>query len=201
VHQVAELPRLPSGKIDVAKLQALDLETRDSQALPQVQKMQKTSVMSQAREALEQVWPRILGDVKVSGRWDEAGGDSLKLLRCVMELEDLLGRELRLEAFTVDMSVPEMIQVIATGSASDRTATDEERSPALVLLPGSMGYGPSLAAFGVELSKVAHVIPVRYPTWLRCSRDKAQSTSWPIPPWTRSMPLIRAVRYGYSATH
>ena len=163
VHQVAELPRLPSGKIDVAKLQALDLETRDSQALPQVQKMQKTSVMSQAREALEQVWPRILGDVKVSGRWDEAGGDSLKLLRCVMELEDLLGRELRLEAFTVDMSVPEMIQVIATGSASDRTATDEERSPALVLLPGSMGYGPSLAAFGVELSKVAHVIPVRYP--------------------------------------
>ena len=26
-----------------------------------------------------------------------------------------------------------------------------------------MGYGPSLAAFGVELGKVAHVIPVRYP--------------------------------------
>ena len=71
--------------------------------------MQKTSEMSQAREALEQVWPRILGDVKISGRWDEAGGDSLKLLRCVMELEDLLGRELKMEAFTVDMSVPEII--------------------------------------------------------------------------------------------
>jgi thioesterase domain-containing protein len=119
--------------------------------------------MSQAREALEQVWPRILGNVEVSGRWDEAGGDSLKLLRCVMELEDLLGRELRFEAFTVDMSVPDMIQVIATGSVSDRPARDEERSPALVLLPGSMGYGPSLAAFGVELGKVAHVIPIRYP--------------------------------------
>jgi thioesterase domain-containing protein len=26
-----------------------------------------------------------------------------------------------------------------------------------------MGYGPSLAAFGVELGKVAHVIPIRYP--------------------------------------
>jgi hypothetical protein len=55
--------------------------------------------MSQAREALEQVWSRILGNVEVSGPWVEAGGDSLKLLRCVMELEDLLGRELRLEAF------------------------------------------------------------------------------------------------------
>jgi acyl-CoA synthetase (AMP-forming)/AMP-acid ligase II/thioesterase domain-containing protein len=160
VHQIAEIPRLPAGKIDVAKLQALDLENRDSRALPQVP---KTSEMSQAREALEQVWPRILGNVEVSGRWDEAGGDSLKLLRCVMELEDLLGRELRLEAFTVDMSVPDMIQVIATGSVSDRPARDEERSPALVLLPGSMGYGPSLAAFGVELGKVAHVIPIRYP--------------------------------------
>ena len=56
-----------------------------------------------------------------------------------------------------------MIQVIATGFVSDRPARDEERAPALVLLPGSMGYGPSLAAFGVELGKVAHVIPVRYP--------------------------------------
>ena len=26
-----------------------------------------------------------------------------------------------------------------------------------------MGYGPSLAAFGAQLSKVAHVIPIRYP--------------------------------------
>ena len=119
--------------------------------------------MSQAREALEQVWSRILGNVEVSGRWVEAGGDSLKLLRCVMELEDLLGRELRMEAFTVDMTAADMIQVIATGSVSDRPAKDEERSPALVLLPGSMGYGPSLAAFGAELGKVAHVIAIRYP--------------------------------------
>ena len=160
VHQIAEIPRLAGGKIDVAKLQALDLENRESRALPQVQ---KTSEMSQAREALEQVWSRILGNVEVSGRWVEAGGDSLKLLRCVMELEDLLGRELRMEAFTVDMSAADMIQVIATGSVSDRPARDEERAPALVLLPGSMGYGPSLAAFAAELGKVAHVIPVRYP--------------------------------------
>ena len=53
--------------------------------------------------------------------------------------------------------------MIATGSVSDRPAKDEERSPALVLLPGSMGYGPSLAAFGAELGKVAHVIAIRYP--------------------------------------
>ena len=161
VHQIAEIPRLSGGKIDFAKLQALDLENRDvASAPPQVQ---KTSEMSQARAALEQVWTRILGNVEVSGRWVEAGGNSLKLLRCVMELEDLLGRELRMEAFTVDMSAADMIQVIATGSVSDRPARDEERAPALVLLPGSMGYGPSLAAFGAELGKVAHVIPVRYP--------------------------------------
>jgi acyl-CoA synthetase (AMP-forming)/AMP-acid ligase II/thioesterase domain-containing protein len=160
VHQIAEIPRLSGGKIDFAKLQALDLENRESRALPQVQ---KTSEMPQARAALEQVWTRILGNVEVSGRWVEAGGDSLKLLRCVMELEDLLGRELRMEAFTVDMSAADMIQVIATGSVSDRPARDEESAAALVLLPGSMGYGPSLAAFAAELGKVAHIIPVRYP--------------------------------------
>ena len=160
VHQIAEIPRLPGGKMDVAKLQALDLDNRDSRTLAQAQ---KTSEISQAREALEQVWSRILGNVEISGRWVEAGGDSLKLLRCVMELEDLLGRELRMEAFTVDMTAADMIQAIATGSLSDRPARDEEHSPALVLLPGSMGYGPSLAAFGAELGKVAHVIPIRYP--------------------------------------
>jgi thioesterase domain-containing protein len=61
------------------------------------------------------------------------------------------------------MSATDMIQVVAAGGKSQRKQPAEDLLPHLVILPGSMGYGPSLAAFGAQLSKMAHVIPIRYP--------------------------------------
>jgi non-ribosomal peptide synthetase component F/thioesterase domain-containing protein len=160
LHEIAELPRLAGGKIDVGKLKMLDLDAHRSSPSP---RLPQPNEMMQAREAVGQVWTAILGTTEVAGRWDEAGGDSLKLLRCVMELEELIGRELNMEAFTLDMSAADMIHVVATGDRPQRQNQGEEVLPALVMLPGSMGYGPSLAAFGAQLSKVARVIPIRYP--------------------------------------
>jgi len=79
------------------------------------------------------------------------------------ELEELVGQELNMEAFTVDMSAADMIQIVAAGGRSQRQQAAGELLPHLVMLPGSIGYGPSLAAFGAQLSKTAHVIPIRYP--------------------------------------
>ncbi|KZD21031.1 AMP-dependent synthetase [Tardiphaga robiniae] len=160
LHEIAELPRLAGGKIDVAKLKVLDTESRRGPGPPQPP---GAGEVKQAEKMVAQVWTRILGTTDVASRWDEAGGDSLKLLRCVMELEELVGQELNMEAFTVDMSAADMIQIVAAGGRSQRQQVAGELLPHLVMLPGSIGYGPSLAAFGAQLSKTAHVIPIRYP--------------------------------------
>ncbi|MFB9270021.1 AMP-binding protein [Bradyrhizobium erythrophlei] len=161
LHEIAEIPRLPGGKVNVAKLKAFDLESRAA-AAPAPQSPDANDV-AQARKAVAEVWRRILGTAEVAGSWDEAGGDSLKLLRCVMDLEGLIGRELNMEAFTVEMSVDDMVQAVAMAGRPGEPQREDTTLPPLVMLPGSMGYGPSMAAFGAHLSKVAHVIPIRYP--------------------------------------
>jgi acyl-CoA synthetase (AMP-forming)/AMP-acid ligase II/thioesterase domain-containing protein/acyl carrier protein len=160
LHEIAEIPRLAGGKIDVAKLKALDLESRRDSPSPR--EADAPDVLH-AKKVVDRVWTRILGTPEASGRWDESGGDSLKLLRCVMDLEELIGQELNMEAFTVDMSANEMARAVAMGGRADRQQDAANALPYLVILPGSMGYGPSMAAFGAQLSTSAHVIPIRYP--------------------------------------
>jgi acyl-CoA synthetase (AMP-forming)/AMP-acid ligase II/thioesterase domain-containing protein len=160
LHEIAEIPRTAGGKVDVARLKVLDLENRRSSPAPQLPAMKE---MVEAKEVVQQVWTSILGTADAAGRWDEAGGDSLKLLRCVMDLEELTGEELNMQAFTVDMSAADMVDVLVVEARPEWRQRDAELLPLLVMLPGSMGYGPSLAAFGAQLSKVARVIPIRYP--------------------------------------
>lgn len=159
LHEISEIPRLPGGKIDHARLKELDSESKTTRPalLPTMQGMAK------ANNVVRQVWSSILGVPDAVGRWDESGGDSLKLLRCVMDLEELIGRELKMEAFTVDMSAEDMVRAVATMDRPVRQRPDDQVLPSLVILPGSMGYGPSMAAFGAQLSSVSRVIPVRYP--------------------------------------
>jgi acyl-CoA synthetase (AMP-forming)/AMP-acid ligase II/thioesterase domain-containing protein/acyl carrier protein len=159
LHGIAEIPRLPGGKIDHAQLKLLDLDSKKSSPVP----MPAVQGMAAANRVVQQVWSSILGTPEAVGRWDESGGDSLKLLRCVMDLEDLIGRELNMEAFTVDMSAEDMVQAVAMAPRPVRQHVDDHVLPCLIILPGSMGYGPSMAAFGAQLSKVARVIPIRYP--------------------------------------
>ena len=159
LHEIAEIPRMAGGKVDNARLKEIDLESRTPVSAPQVPTMTK---MAEAWEAVHQVWNGILGTAQATGRWDESGGDSLKLLRCIMELETLIGHELNMEAFTVDMTAAEMISVVANIEQPEVKGS-KAVMPCLFMLPGSMGYGPSLAAFGAHLGKVAHVIPIRYP--------------------------------------
>ena len=161
LHRLDRIPLLPGGKVDYTLLRDLD---RAMRAVVPGSGPVALANATELGKIVEQTWQSILGKSSESGRWDEAGGDSLKLLRCVMELENSIGRELSMEAFTVDMTAAEMIAAIAT--APERVTSEVVRSralPPVFLLPGSIGHGPSLARFGADISDVAHVITVRYP--------------------------------------
>jgi acyl-coenzyme A synthetase/AMP-(fatty) acid ligase/thioesterase domain-containing protein len=161
LHEIESIPRLTSGKVDVVTLRALDRRKREAVDDPSPDLLR---TLTEARRAVESAWKSCLGTRTAIGRWDEAGGDSLKLLRCVMQVEDDIGAELDLSAFTVDMTVDTMIEAVAVAMIPKRP----ECAPApgtstIFLVPGSIGNGPSLAAFGAELAGVAEVATIRYP--------------------------------------
>ncbi|WP_245525393.1 hypothetical protein, partial [Mesorhizobium sp. M8A.F.Ca.ET.213.01.1.1] len=71
-----------------------------------------------------------------------------------MEIENLIGQELGLESFTVGMSADEMVTAVAAAQATaSGKAAPDHNPPLLFLFPGSVGYGPSLAAFASAMGK------------------------------------------------
>ncbi|MGX9118482.1 AMP-binding protein [Mesorhizobium sp. BHbsci] len=159
LHTVAEIPRLASGKVDMVALAGMDLSARKT--APTAQPPNSGSELK-AHQIVRHAWTKILNTRVAAGRWDDAGGDSLKLLHCVMEIESAIGQELGLGDFTVGMSVDEMVQAVVSAQAGDQRAQEHD-PPILFLFPGSVGYGPSLAAFAAAMGKVARVAPIRYP--------------------------------------
>ncbi|WP_354492253.1 AMP-binding protein [Mesorhizobium robiniae] len=159
LHTVAEIPRLASGKVDLAALAEMDLSAR--RTVPAAQPPNSGRELK-THQIVRDAWTKILNTRVAAGRWDDAGGDSLKLLHCVMEIESAIGQELGLGDFTVGMSVDEMVKAVVSAQAGDQR-TQEHDPPILFLFPGSVGYGPSLAAFAAAMGKVARVAPIRYP--------------------------------------
>jgi thioesterase domain-containing protein/acyl-CoA synthetase (AMP-forming)/AMP-acid ligase II/acyl carrier protein len=160
LHVVAEIPLLRGGKVDGVRLRGMDRAVKEKNNALQ---SPKTADPGSSEETVSGVWRRILsGNAAPDTRWDEAGGDSLKLLQFAMELETVLGRELRLDAFTVGMTFADIIRAVAqeTDEVISHAASDSR--PVLFILPGSIGYGPSLAAFGNEMSGVSRVVAARY---------------------------------------
>ena len=163
LHTIAEVPRLPGGKVDVTKLREIDLSVRETAPNPPPALAGRELTTHQL---VQDAWIRILKSREISGSWDEAGGDSLKLLHCIMEIESATGQELSLEDFTVDVTVAEMVEAIVAGQAKAKGQVVRRKAdapPILFLLPGSVGYGPSMASFAAAMGKVARVAPIKYP--------------------------------------
>jgi acyl-CoA synthetase (AMP-forming)/AMP-acid ligase II/thioesterase domain-containing protein len=164
LHLVAEIPRLAGGKADAVALRRMDEEKRETP--PIVSRSHSGAAEDSSIEAVvARVWMATLRIGEAKGRWDEAGGDSLKLLQCVLDIENELGRELSMDAFRVDMSLAEMIEAAkaVTDPQHKGAAEGDNARPILFVFPGSVGYGPSMAAFGSGLSHVSRVVPIRYP--------------------------------------
>lgn len=87
-----------------------------------------------------------------------------RLQRCIREIECATGLESSIGHLALDMTAADIVKAIvyrkATAKAVDVQA---DARPVLFLLPGSLGYGPSMAAFAAGLSKIARVILIRYP--------------------------------------
>jgi thioesterase domain-containing protein/acyl-coenzyme A synthetase/AMP-(fatty) acid ligase/acyl carrier protein len=161
LHTIAEIPRLLGGKVDTAKLREMDRSARKTTANPQpVNASRELTTLQLVQDA----WTKILNNREIAGSWNDAGGDSLKLLHCVMEIESAIGHEISLEAFTVDMTVADMVNAIVSNQATGKVLHPKaDAPPMLFLFPGSVGYGPSMAAFSAAIGKVARVSPIRYP--------------------------------------
>jgi acyl-CoA synthetase (AMP-forming)/AMP-acid ligase II/thioesterase domain-containing protein len=160
LHTVAAIPLLRGGKVDGVRLGEMDRRAKQLNDAPPSTGMARASGIEETAASL---WRQILSSNAASEiRWDEAGGDSLKLLQFAMELETGLGRELKLDLFTVDMTFADIIRAVAQGSAGDAALGDADSRPVLFVLPGSIGYGPSLAAFGNEMGGVSRVVAARY---------------------------------------
>ncbi|TIP53533.1 MAG: AMP-dependent synthetase [Mesorhizobium sp.] len=161
LHRVSEIPCLDGGKIDLVKLGKMDLLAKRPVVTADPPGSDTDSAVT---KAVQKAWGKVLNTPAATGRWDEAGGDSLKLLHCVMEIENLIGQDLGLESFTVEMSAGEMVKAVLTAqAAASGKAAPEHNPPPLFLFPGSVGYGPSLAAFASAMGKTAKVVPIRYP--------------------------------------
>jgi thioesterase domain-containing protein/acyl carrier protein len=163
LHTIAEIPRLPGGKVDEAKLREIDLSARKTAPNPPPSHAERELTTHQL---VQDAWTRILKTREITGSWDEAGGDSLKLLHCIMEIESATGQELSLEDFTVDVTIAEMVEAIVSGQAKAKGQVVRRKAdapPILFLLPGSVGYGPSMASFAAAMGKVARVAPIKYP--------------------------------------
>lgn len=164
LHLIDAIPRLPAGKADVVALRALDeagggraggMGTPFAPATPEP-----------VRRAIGQAWRAAFGrDALHRGlAFDEAGGDSLRLMQLVFHVETLLGAHLPLDALMLDMTPADMAMAVARTLAAP-AATMPAGGPPVLLLPGLNGDEPLLAQLRAELRDRVRFRLLAYPDW------------------------------------
>jgi acetoacetyl-CoA synthetase len=179
---VQALPLLPGHKVDIDALLVLDDTARPGgvSAAPA-----GTIDMTQAHAVVARAWDAVLDrSAFVAGMpFDEAGGDSLGLLRLVFEVEAQCGVTLPVSIFDLSMRPSEFVRAlnealdgrpIAARGAEARLAVVDVEGPAppspLVLLRAGDGAPPVFVAHGVEghvggLVRVARHLRFRHPVY------------------------------------
>jgi len=131
---------------------------------------------SQAKRALVQgavkcAWSEILGVSTFSAdlSWDEAGGDSLDLLRLWFKIENALGKKLPMEATHQGIKPSEIIETIETiledSREQSRTRAVADRAPVVFFMPPADGDSPRHVRFREELKDKASFVVIQYPAW------------------------------------
>lgn len=75
----------------------------------------------------------------------------------------------------VDRTVADATPIGPTAKAT--SAAPKAVTPTLFLFPGSVGYGPSLAALNASLAKTAKIVPIRYPNLAQILNGEADLAS------------------------
>jgi len=155
-----------------------------------------------ARKAVAHAWTRVLDrrSLRADLTFDEAGGDSLRLLRLVFELERQCRISLPLTPFSTDLRPSDMARTLDRCLAGRADETDAT-SPVLFLLPGIGGEDPHLAPLPVACRPALRVKTVDPVDWPEMSLpgyslpDLARSVASHIATQAPSGPLLLA---GYS---
>ena len=181
VLAIEALPLLPGGKVDHQALVTMEIATPKESSIPGaaaggrrgwLQRARKKAATEQASAVATRsvaiAWRRVLRTPAVPGEtFLDAAGDSLRLLEFVFALESHTGRQLPLEAFSVEATAEQM--ALALDGALRRR--DLPRPGARVfLLPGARGDTPGLAGLRADcLPRVAMRL-ITYPDWREMSR-------------------------------
>jgi oxalate---CoA ligase len=122
--------------------------------------------------AVQGAWTEILGTSSFTANlsWNEAGGDSLDLLRLWFRIEKTLGKSLPLDALHQDVKPSEIIATIQSmldlpSEKSRIGAVAEDGRPLVFFMPPADGDLPQHARFRTALKDEVRFAVIRYPTW------------------------------------
>lgn len=193
------IPRLPSGKLEVRALQALDQEPSATQPSPHGRGQTASSPTFQA---VQRSWRSVLGRRALEDNltFQEAGGDSLKLMQLVLWLETLLDRRLPLDLFTDNMRAADVARAIDQTALTAKQAKTDQR-PRVFLFPGLDGDEPRLAQFRAELKQRIRFTLIDYPDWpemVRRGRSFSALADAAVSQITAHQPSGRLLLTGYS---
>jgi acyl-coenzyme A synthetase/AMP-(fatty) acid ligase/thioesterase domain-containing protein len=170
LHLVGEIPRSSGGKTDRRALAAIDAAQPPPAA---ARPTRQAALPSEAALAVAQAWRRSFGrrSLRADEAFDTAGGDSLKLIRLIYDIEQRLGAYtfLPLDLFTVGMRPSEMVAAIEQAGRPAAGGAPDDRPP-LFLLPGLNGDEPLLALFRADLAPPLRCVTLRYPEWRELAR-------------------------------
>jgi len=159
---VDKFPLLPGGKVDEKALLAIaDATPRERQQVPHTR-----AATLRVRRAVARAWTRTLDreSLKADTPFDEAGGDSVDLLKFVFFLEQESRSTLPLDTFYAALRPSEFAQRLE-GHLRSAPVAEDEAGPPLFLMPGMGGDEPRLVRFRVACSTSLRVVPVAYGNW------------------------------------
>jgi acyl-coenzyme A synthetase/AMP-(fatty) acid ligase/thioesterase domain-containing protein len=172
VRFIDAIPLLPGFKPDVA-----GLERHLAGAVPEPRraifpKRRHVGVIERGpqredgvAELVAHAWLEVLGGAsqEKDARWDEAGGDSLKMLQLAYGIERRLGKPVPLDAMRPDMRASELVRRLR--NEMPPAAQSLGKVTTIVLLPGMRGDQPKLVRFRELLGDDANVFVPSYAPW------------------------------------
>jgi len=159
IERLDALPLIPGGKTDLRAL-----ESRAKATLAIVADDAADACLDPAAPVAA-AWRRTLGapSLEADQPFDEAGGDSLRLVKFVYHLESGLGRKVPLEIFSMARRPSEM--AVALDRYLHEGATRASTAPTVFYLPGRAGDEPLSADFRAACGDSLCFVTVDYPDW------------------------------------
>jgi acyl-CoA synthetase (AMP-forming)/AMP-acid ligase II/thioesterase domain-containing protein len=147
---VSALPRLPTGKVDLAALAVLDARHSEAEAPAATSEIGETSPLF---NIVRKAWTSVLPaqSFTADASFDAAGGNSLKGLDLVLRLEILLGRPIAIGALDLETRPSELIRRLTHGILSDRAAVDAR--PVIAFFPHLWSVDVEASDFWRQLSR------------------------------------------------